>query len=64
VTADSVDHQPCAIAVLDARGMDYDAERKPLGVDQRMDLASLDPLAGVIAYTAIVTAPFSADLTD
>ena len=59
-----LDHQRCAIAVLNTRRMDYDTERKAFGINQRMDLAPFDLLAGVIAYATIMTAPFSADLTD
>lgn len=44
--------------------MHDDTERKSLGIDQCMDLASLDLLAGVVAYAMVMAAPFSADLTD
>ena len=44
--------------------MDDDAERKAFGVDERMDLTPFDLLAGVVAYAAIMAAPFSADLSD
>ena len=44
--------------------MDDDAERKPFGIDECMDLAPLDLLAGVQAYAVIMAAPFSADLSD
>lgn len=40
------------------------AQRQVLGVDQRVDLATFDLLAGVVADAAIMTAPFSADLID
>jgi len=59
-----VDHQRRTIAILDTCGMDDDAQRKPFGIDERMDLAPFDFLAGIVAYAAIVAAPFSADLTD
>jgi hypothetical protein len=44
--------------------MDDDTQRKAFGIDQRMDFAPLDLLAGVVAYATIMTAPFSADLSD
>ena len=44
--------------------MDDDPHRQPFAVDQSVDFAALNPLAGVIAHLAVVTAPFSADLTD
>ena len=44
--------------------MNDNPHRQPLAVDQGMDLAAFDLLAGVIAHLAVVTAPFSADLTD
>jgi hypothetical protein len=42
--------------------LDDDPNRQPPAVDQSVDFAALDPLAGVIAHLAVVTAPFSADL--
>jgi hypothetical protein len=44
--------------------MDDDPHRQPFTVDQSVDFAALDPLVGVITHLAVVTAPFSADLTD
>ena len=44
--------------------MNHDPHRQPFAVDQSVDFAALDPLAGVITHLAVVTAPFSADLTD
>ena len=44
--------------------MDNDPHWQPFAVDQGVDLAALDLLAGVIADLAVVTAPFSADLID
>jgi hypothetical protein len=44
--------------------VDDDAHRQPFTVDQSVDFAALDPLAGVITHLSVVTAPFSADLTD
>jgi hypothetical protein len=40
----SLDHQRCAIAVLNARRMDDDAERKAFGINECMDLSPLDRL--------------------
>jgi hypothetical protein len=44
--------------------VDDDPHRQPFTIDQSVDFAVLDPLAGVITHLAVVTAPFSADLTD
>jgi hypothetical protein len=59
---DLVEHQTGP--VLDFGRMDDDPHRQPFADDQSMDFAALDPLAGVIAHLAVVTASFSADLTD
>src|SRR6516165_6887723 len=53
--------KPGPIAVLDFGRVDDDLHRQPFAVDQSMDFAALDPLAGIIAHLA---GPFSADLTD
>ena len=44
--------------------MNNDAQRQALRIDERVNLATLDPFAGVIAGQAIMTAPFSADFSD
>src|SRR5262245_58591722 len=51
--ANFFEHESRAIAVLHPGRVDDDA--------QRVDLAALHLLSGVVAYAAIVTAPFSAD---
>jgi hypothetical protein len=61
--ANFVEHESRAITVLHPGRVDDDAHRQALGVDERVDLAALHLLSGVVAYTAIVTAPFSADFT-
>jgi len=59
-----VEDQPGPVAVLDRGGVHDDPHRQPFAVDQGVDLAALDLLAGVIAHLAVVTAPFSAALID
>jgi hypothetical protein len=44
--------------------MDDDQHRQPFAVDQGVDFAVLDLLAGVVTDLLVITAPFSADLTD
>ena len=44
--------------------MNDDPYWQSFSVDQRMDFAPLDLLAGVIAYLAVKTAPFSAAFSD
>jgi hypothetical protein len=44
--------------------MDDDPHRQPFAVDQGVDFAALDMLAGVATDLLVVTAPFFADLTD
>ena len=58
--ADFIEDKPCAIAVLDAGGMNDGPQRQAFGVDKGVNLSPLDLLTGVIAYLAIKTAPFSA----
>ena len=55
-----IEDKPCAIAVLDAGGMNDGPQRQAFGVDKGVNLSPLDLLTGVIAYLAIKTAPFSA----
>ena len=62
--ADLAQHQSRAIAILDAGGMNYDPDWQPLGVDERVKLAALHLLAGVVPHLAVAAAPFSADLSD
>jgi hypothetical protein len=57
---DLVEDKRCAIAVLDAGGMNDGPQRQTFGVDKGVNLAPLDLLPGVIAYLTIKTAPFSA----
>ena len=59
-----VEDQPGPVAVLDRGGVDDGPHRQSFAVDQGVDLAALDLLAGIVTYLAVVTAPFSADLTD
>src|SRR5262245_22716672 len=61
--ANFVEHESRAIAVLHPGRVDDDAHRQALGVDECVDLAALHLLSGVVAYAAIVPAPFSADFT-
>ena len=61
---DFIEHQARPVAVLDFGRMDDNPHPQPFAVHQSVDFAALDPLAGVITHLAIVTAPFSADLTD
>jgi hypothetical protein len=44
--------------------VDDDPHRQSLTVDQSMNFAALDLLAGVVTDLVVSTAPFSADLTD
>jgi hypothetical protein len=44
--------------------VDDHPHREPLGIDQGIDFAALDPLAGVITHLVVFAAPFSADLSD
>jgi hypothetical protein len=44
--------------------MDDDPHRQPFAVDQGVDFAALDLLAGVVTDLLVITAPFFADLTD
>lgn len=62
--ADLIEHQCCAIAILDAGGMNNDADRQSFGVDEGVNLAALHFLAGIISHLVVATAPFSADLSD
>lgn len=62
--ADLVEDKGGAVAVLDAGGMNDDPDRQPFGIDERVNLAPLDLLPGVIAYLAVEAAPFSADFSD
>ena len=41
--------------------MDDGPHRQAFGVDQGVNFSPLDLLTGVIAYLAVMTAPFSAD---
>lgn len=59
-----IDHQHRAITILDVRRMHNYPERQAFSVNQRMDLAPLDLLSSIVAYAAIMAAPFSADLID
>jgi hypothetical protein len=59
-----VEHECGAVTILNARRMNDDAQRQALGVDQRMNLAAFDLLAGVVAYLAVMAPPFSADFND
>ncbi len=62
--ADFVEHERRAITVLHAGGVDDDAQRQALRIDQRVNLAALHLLTGVVAGQAVMTAPFSADFSD
>jgi hypothetical protein len=44
--------------------MDDDPDRQPFGINERVKLATLHLLAGVIPHLIVATAPFSADLSD
>jgi hypothetical protein len=44
--------------------VDDDAQRQALRIDQRVNLAALHLLTGVVAGQAVMTAPFSADFSD
>jgi hypothetical protein len=44
--------------------MDDDPHRQPFAVDQGVDFAVLDLLPDVVTDLLVITAPFSADLTD
>jgi hypothetical protein len=62
--ADFAQHKCRAISILHASGVDDDAQRQSLRIDQRVKLAALDLLAGVVAGQPVMTAPFSADFSD
>ena len=62
--ADFVEHERGAVSVLHSGRVNDDAQRQALCVDQRVKLAALDLLAGVVAGQAVMTAPFSADFND
>ncbi len=59
-----VEHERGAVAILNAGRVNDDPQRQTVGIDQRVNLAAFDLLAGVITYAAIITPPFSADFTD
>jgi hypothetical protein len=59
-----VEHQTGPVAVLHRSGMNDDPHRQPVAVDQGVDFAALDLLAGVITHLVVFAAPFSADLSD
>ena len=59
-----VENQPGTVAVLDCGGVDKDPHWQPFGIDQCVDFAAFDLLAGVVTYLVVSTAPFSADFTD
>ena len=61
--ADAVEHEGGPVAILHPGGVNHDPERQALGVDERVDLASLHALAGVVAHLVVFRAPFSADFT-
>lgn len=56
-------HRQAAVAVLDVGRQDVHPEHQPEGVDDRMALASLDLLAGVVAHGIRAFPPLSALLT-
>jgi hypothetical protein len=58
--ADLVEDEGRPVTILDTRGVNDDPYWQSFSVDERMDFAPLDLLAGVIAYLAVKTAPFSA----
>lgn len=62
--ADLIQHQSRAVAILYSGGMDHDPDRQPFGVDERVKLAALHLLCGVVTYLVVSAAPFSADLSD
>jgi hypothetical protein len=62
--ADLVQRQSRAIAILYPGGMNHDPDRQPLGVDERVELAALHLLAGVVTHLVVFAAPFSADSSD
>ncbi len=62
--ADFIEHQRRAVTILDAGGMDHDPDRQAFSVDERVKLAALYFLAGVVAHLVVFAAPFSADLSD
>jgi hypothetical protein len=59
--ADFIKNEGRPITILDTRGVNDDPYRQPFSIEERMDLAPFHLLAGVVAYLAIKTAPFSAD---
>ena len=62
--ADLALHERRAISVLHAGGVDVDAQRQTLRIDQRANFVTLHLFTGVIAGQAVMTAPFSADFSD
>ncbi len=62
--ADFIEHKRRVIAVLNIGGMNNNPQRQAFGVDQGVNFAALHLFAGVVAGQAVMTAPFSADLTD
>jgi hypothetical protein len=44
--------------------VNHDPHRQSFGVDEGVDLATLDLLAGVVTHIVVFAAPFSADLMD
>ena len=53
-----VEHERGAVAILNAGRVNDDPQRQTFGIDQRVNLAPFDLLAGVIAYAAIITPLF------
>lgn len=60
--ADALEHEGGPVPVLHPGREDHDPERQALGVDERMELAPLQALAGVVNHLVVLRAPFSADL--
>ena len=57
-----VEHEPCAVAVLDIGGMDDDVQEEAERIDENVPLATLDLLACIVARRIDRRPPFCAPL--
>jgi hypothetical protein len=62
--ADLIEDEGRPVTILDTRGVNDDPYWQSFRIDERMDFAALDLLAGVKTYLAVKTAPFSAAFSD
>jgi len=56
----AVEHEPCAIAILDVGGVDHDVQEETERIDENVPLAALDLLARIVALRIDRRPPFCA----